>query len=165
MEKIFSGNVETGGNIIFSSVFRFNDSDILKDVSRVYVLAVDDFGKVPLIFNSKRHIWGFPGGHSKDGETLEETAFRECVEEIKKEIIYIEKKFVIISNLESSKDVQVICFAKIKGDKNSFSDSEESVTEVVFSEVSDVLKKIKNEEVWSEILSEFKKWSVKKLLL
>ena len=46
------------------------------------IMFLTDDGNTLLLQYAQNGLWSFPGGHIEDGETAEEAAKRECVEEI-----------------------------------------------------------------------------------
>ncbi len=162
MEKISTREIKIGEKIIPVSIYSIKEDEKVENFSRVYVVVADNEGKVALIYNSKRKIWGFPGGHPEEDETIKETAQRECVEEIKYSIKDCEPKFVLYNKLDDNKEeTQIICFAKIDKESNEFVDENESVKEIKFVNVENVREKIGNADLWEDILQGFKDWLIK----
>jgi 8-oxo-dGTP pyrophosphatase MutT (NUDIX family) len=159
MEKIKTTIISIGINTIEVELYNIEEKDNIEDISRVYVVAIDEEGKVPLIYNSKRDIWGFPGGHIEKGESIIAAANRECIEEIKKSIKNCEQKFLMINQLDENKnEKQVICFAKIGQDSVEFIDENESIKKIVYLQIDEIIQKIGNENLWRPIITEFNNW-------
>jgi ADP-ribose pyrophosphatase YjhB (NUDIX family) len=117
MEKISTREIKIGEKIIPVSIYSIKEDEKVENFSRVYVVVADNEGKVALIYNSKRKIWGFPGGHPEEDETIKETAQRECVEEIKYSIKDCEPKFVLYNKQRDNGKLRY-CFARIDKDSN-----------------------------------------------
>lgn len=49
--------------------------------------------------NDDKMFWSFPKGHQEDGETDEETALRETLEEVGLEVEIIDKTPIIVNHL------------------------------------------------------------------
>ena len=161
MKKIKDKQVNVGANNINVTIFQIEKEDILENVSRIYIVAINSDNKVPLIYNSKRDIWGFPGGNIEEGETLEKAALRESVEEIKMSIKDIENKYMLINKIDDDKEEkQIICFAKVGEENTEFKDKNESVKQVIYVPVNDIISKIGNESLWDIIINEFKNWII-----
>jgi ADP-ribose pyrophosphatase YjhB (NUDIX family) len=159
MKKISTKEIKIGEKAISVSIYSIEKDESTKDFSRVYVVVADDEGKIALIYNSKRKIWGFPGGHSEEGETINETAQRECVEEIKYSIKDCEPKYALSNKLDDNKEeTQIICFAKVDRESDEFVDENESVKEIKFVNVESVKEEIGNADLWEDILQGFKEW-------
>lgn len=136
-----------------------NNDKYLKDISRVYAIGINKDNLVPVIFNSNRGIWGFPGGHKESGESMEETVRREFKEETGFSILKCEPKFIIKSVLdEKQEEGQVICFCLV-GEKEDIKHTEdETVTEVKLLPVDEVLDTVGNHKLWEDIFNSFKEW-------
>lgn len=155
---MYKTTVNIGEKVISITVKKIKSDEIPDKISRVYVLAFDDDGNVPLIFNSKRKIWGFPGGHTGEGETIEQTAYREFAEEVNRELIEGNKRFLIINKIDDDKEEnQIICFGKVGDKKTDITDEEESVSEVSFVPIQDVISHIGNTQLWGPIVGELRK--------
>ena len=159
MEKVKEVLVNAGSREANVKIFKINNPDKLQDLSRVYVIATNSEKKVPLIYNSKRNIWGFPGGHIKEGESVENAASRESIEEIKKTIKNCESKFLLINKIDEEEEKnQVVCFANIGKDSTKFQDEYESVKKIVYVEIDEIIQKIGNRNLWESIISELNNW-------
>ena len=159
MKKIKEILIKAGLRKVNVQIFKINNSDKLQNLSRVYIIAVNQSKKVPLIYNSKRNIWGFPGGHIEKGESVNDAALREGVEEIKKTIKNCESRFMLVNKIDETEDEnQIICFATIGENSTKFQDKHESVKEVVYVEIDEVIQKIGNRNLWEPIISELKNW-------
>lgn len=162
MKKICEEIVSVGDKVITVKVCKIDKKDKLISFSRVYVVVCNKKSEVALIYNSKRGIWGFPGGHPNEGESIEEVASRECIEEIGYSISECEPVYVLINKLDGNKEeLQVICFAKIKEKNDSLKDENESVTNVKFVALSKVLNEMGNASLWREIIKGFGEWQGK----
>ncbi|MFA4960080.1 MAG: NUDIX hydrolase [Candidatus Pacearchaeota archaeon] len=107
----------------------------------------------------KKRYLGFPGGHVEEGESVIETANRECIEEIKKNIQGCELKFLMINKIDDNKkEKQIICFAKIGDDSEEYIEENESVKKIVYAPINEIISKIGNGDLWSPIIESFKKW-------
>lgn len=159
MEKISTNNVRVGEKVVLVTVYKIEEVEKIKDISRVYVLAGNEKGEVALIFNSKREIWGFPGGHPNENETIKESAQRECIEEINYSIKNCELKYVLSNKLDDNKEeLQAICFAKINEVSKEFVDEDESVSEVKFVTTDKILEEVGNSELWKDIIQGYSEW-------
>jgi len=158
MKKISDKKIKIGSNTIPVSVYSIYENEKI-NFSRVYVIASDNNGDIALIYNSKRDIWGFPGGHPNENESFEKAAKRECVEEIKYSIKNCEARFVLSNKIDGQEEeFQIICFAKIDKKSTEFVDEDESVSEIKFVKTSDVQKEIGNEGLWEEIIQGYRDW-------
>jgi ADP-ribose pyrophosphatase YjhB (NUDIX family) len=159
MKKINTHKIIVGQKKVKVDLYKINKNDNLNNLSRVYVIASDKNKKIPLIYNSKRKIWGFPGGHIEKGESYLNTALRECIEEIKKTIKKCQEKFLLINKIDSKKkEKQIICFAKISEECENFIDENESVNKIIYTPIDKIISKIKNKNLWEPILNQFKEW-------
>ncbi len=159
MKKIKETKVNIGTKEVIVGIYGLDNSDELKDLSRVYVVAVDADNNVPLIYNSKRDIWGFPGGHVEEGESIDKAALRESIEEIKKTITKCAYKFMLINKIDNEKEEkQIICFARVGEDSTDFKDENESVKQVIYTPISEIISKIGNEELWNVIIESLNEW-------
>lgn len=158
MKKITTKKIKIGEKTLPVTIHSINKEDKI-NFSRVYIIASNNNGKIALIYNSKRNIWGFPGGHPEKNETVYETAQRECIEEIKYSIKNCEPKYVLSNKLDDeTEEMQIICFAKINKKSNKFVDENESVNQIKFTKVENVLNEIGNADLWKEILQEYNQW-------
>jgi len=158
MKKIKTSSVFAGSRKVDVDIYALNEDNKLVDLSRVYIVAIDKKNNVPLVFNSKRNIWGFPGGHVEKGESFMNTAMRESIEEIKKKINNCQQKFLLINKIDGEKEEkQVVCFAEIGEDCNDFADENESVKEVVYTPISEIISKVGNKDLWDPIIDELTK--------
>jgi 8-oxo-dGTP pyrophosphatase MutT (NUDIX family) len=124
-----------------------------KKPSRVYTIALNENKQIGLIYNSKRNIWGFPGGHTEPEETIFETAKREYIEEMGYSIKDIKIIATIISQIDENKfEEQVICLATIENKSKEYIDENETVTKKGFFDKEKVLKNIGNKELWKPLL-------------
>ena len=159
MEKLKTAKIIAGSREVNVEVYGLEDKDELSNLSRVYVIAVDKNKSVPLIYNSKRDIWGFPGGHVDEGESCSQTASRECIEEIKKTINDCQPKFLLINKIDNEEEEnQVVCFAKIGRECTDNVDENESVKKVIYVPIGEIISKIGNEDLWGLIVDNFKLW-------
>ena len=152
--------IKIKGKLVFVDVFLI-EKDEVKDFSRVYVVVRNSDNKIALIYNSKRDVWGFPGGHSEEGESVYDTAMRECVEEIGFSIKNCESKYVLLNKLDNGEEkMQIICFAEIDKESKKFVDENESVSCVKFVDIKNIQEEMGNFDLWEGILQEYKKWRV-----
>lgn len=159
MEKIKTTSISIGGISVWSELYKISKDEGFESLSRVYVIAIDKNKEVPLIYNSKRNIWGFPGGHIERGESVAESANRECIEEIKKSIKDCEQKFLMINKLDGDKkEKQIICFARIGEDNEEYIEENESIKKVVCVPTEEIIFKIGNRNFWEPVIKEFKEW-------
>ncbi|MGB3921967.1 MAG: NUDIX hydrolase [Minisyncoccia bacterium] len=141
------------------SIFKIESDSDLFGASRVYVLGVNKGGSVCIIFNAKRKIWGFPGGHIDEGESVTEAIKRESMEECGYSLEIVEPKFVIENVVDDKVEKQVICFGRFEHNINKLNAAEgETVTDVRFVNLSELNTLISLPQVWSEIIEEFELW-------
>jgi len=159
MKQISIIEVGIGDRTAPVTLYKIEEGETLSSISRVYVLASNENNEVVLIFNEKRKIWGFPGGHTEENETVTQTAKRECIEEIKYSLKSCEPSYVLSNKLDDdTESLQVICFAKLGEPSNEFVDENESVKEVKFVPVENVLDELGNAALWNQILEKYKVW-------
>ena len=157
MKNLGIVKVNAGSREVEVNLFDLEEGDKIENLSRVYVIALDGDQKVPLIYNSKRDIWGFPGGHIEKDESFKESALRECIEEIKRTINTCKKKFLLVNKIDGEKEEnQVVCFAKLGKKCENYKDENESVTNVKYFNTDEIISKIGNEELWNPIINSLK---------
>ncbi len=123
MKRISVIEVSIGDKTVPVTLYGVEEDETLSSISRVYVFASNEKKEVALIFNEKRKIWGFPGGHTERNETVVETARRECIEEIEYSLKSCKPAYVLSNKLDNGvESLQVICFAKIGESSNEFID-------------------------------------------
>lgn len=113
-------------------------NDIRKKIKKVYGVVFVD-GKLVLIYNSKRDIWGFPGGTIEPGEGVENALSREMEEEAN---ISISKKAFLGYGWIDDDNQNLQAFFYVDGLKlgDFISDPDESVTKNEHIEPSDYTK-------------------------
>jgi len=159
MKQVSVINVRMGDETIPVTLYKIEENETLPEVSRVYVFASNEKNELALIYNSKRDIWGFPGGHADENETVVQTATRECIEEIQYSLDACEPHYVLSNKVDdTTESLQVICFAKTGKPSTEFVDDAESVSEVKFSPINNVLEEVGNKELWEEILKNYEAW-------
>jgi ADP-ribose pyrophosphatase YjhB (NUDIX family) len=160
MKKIMILPVTVGANEGKVEVYKLDENDILSDLSRVYIIAIDKNKELPLIYNSERGIWGFPRGHIKKGESYINAALRECAEGINRIIENCQQKFLLVNKIDGEKEEkQIVCFAKVGKKCIDYTDKNESVKKVIYTPISKVISKMGNKELWNPILNSFEVWS------
>lgn len=128
----------------------------LNNISRVYVIACNNDWNIWLIYNSKYNIRWFPWWHKNQNEDIIQTANREYIEEMWYDLSECTIKYVIENQIESDKiEKQVICFWRIGNINTSQIEAEESVTEIWFFWLNDIVKKIWNKLLWEKIVIDF----------
>lgn len=161
MEKIQDCVVNLGSSEVKVYIFSLDDNDELLDISRVYVIARGASGNIPLIYNSKRDIWGFPGGHVEEGESVERAANRECIEEIQRSISNCTPRFLLLNKIDDkTEEKQIVCFANIEEKNDSLKDDNESVNRVEYLSFDEVKKRLGNLDLWDSILEDFSMWNL-----
>ena len=159
MRKLKESVVFMGSNKTKVYLYKLSTDDEVVNISRVYVLAMDDSKKIPLIYNSKRNIWGFPGGHVEESESIQEAANRECIEEIERSIVRCESKFLLVNKLDTKiEEKQLICFAFLGKKNNSLKDNAESVSKIKYLSIEEIKTKLGNSELWAPIFEDFNLW-------
>jgi len=159
MKEISVIQIEIDKKIVPVTIYKIEEGENIPLVSRVYVFVSNDKNEMALIFNDKRKIWGFPGGHTEENESIEQTARRECVEEIKYSLESCEPAYALSNKLDNDIDsLQVICFAKIDKPSNEFIDENESVTLVKFLPIDEVLSEVGNASLWCDLIQNYKVW-------
>ncbi|MCH7851089.1 MAG: NUDIX hydrolase [Nanoarchaeota archaeon] len=159
MEQIYCGDVKFAGKTDNLSLHKIKNDERFDNLSRVYVIVGDDKNNLALIYNSKREMWGFPGGHSEEGESVKETAERECAEEINYTVTNIEQKYAFSYKSGDKEQIHVLCFAKLGEEEHETFDEDESVSEVKFIPISEVAGKIDCGKIWKDIINEYKNWN------
>ncbi|HET8574930.1 MAG TPA: NUDIX hydrolase [Candidatus Paceibacterota bacterium] len=141
-------------------VYALGKNAVPSTFSRVYAIAFHQAdGLVPVIFNSKRNIWGFPGGHRESGEAFSQTIKREMSEETGFDVIFCEPRYCISSILDNDhEENQIICFCIVKKSETREVDPDETVTEVKMLPIQEVLAKVNNKELWENMLDDFSLW-------
>jgi 8-oxo-dGTP pyrophosphatase MutT (NUDIX family) len=156
MKKII---VSMGDKKVPVSISKLDSSMFIEKISRIYAIGITEDGMVPLIFNSKRGIWGFPGGHTEEGETFEQTIRREFAEETGFNISNCEMKYYISSKLdEENEENQIISFCRVKNRDAKAYDINETVTDIRLVPVGKVLSLVGNQELWEDIIVDFMQW-------
>lgn len=159
MKKIDDKTVTIGDKSVIISIFKLDAQESLENLSRVYVIGANKSGEVVLIYNSKRNIWGFPGGHLDKGETVLDTARREFIEEVHRDIENVKVTYLLVNQLDGDQqEAQAICFAMVGEENTSFVEKDETVTETKFVPVQDVAAEVGNLGLWTDILEDFQEW-------
>jgi len=165
MKKISVIKINIGDRVVPTTIYKVEKGEALPSISRVYVFASNDNGEIALIFNDKRKIWGFPGGHTEKNEAVEQTANRECIEEIGYSLKSCEPSYVLSNKLDDdTESLQVICFAKVGSPSNEFVDENESVSTIKFVPIDGALEKVGNFLLWEDLIKNYKTWLQKKSL-
>ena len=100
--------------------------EMISFVTKVYGITFFE-NKLVLIYNSKRDIWGFPGGTIEQGESLKEALLREILEET--ELRLVSSEYLGYSYINANKnELQVFFYVEAEKIKDGFVDPDESVT-------------------------------------
>lgn len=152
----YTTQIQIGEKNIEVHVEKIASDFVLDDISRVYVVACNDDEKIGLIYNSKRDIRWFPWWHTEQNESIIETAKREYIEEMRFDLQTSIPSYILRNQIDTHTiEKQVICFWKIGMQSNAFTEDLETVTQVWFFDVEEVLKKIKNTDLRKSILEDF----------
>lgn len=102
--------------------------------------------KLVLIYNSKRNIWGFPGGTIEENETIEEALTREMIEEAQ---IQVSKAIFLgyVWTEDTQDSLQLFFFVKGNQLGEFIADPDEGVTENRYIELSEWSKYLPWKEV------------------
>ena len=148
---------ESGRTMI--SISKIDSKNLPIDISRVYSVGITMDGLVPLIFNAKRGIWGFPGGHVEKEESVEAAVRREFGEETGFTVLYCEPQYCLSSVLdEVHPQNQIIYFCRLGAQDSQERATDESVTNVRLVRTNEILNIIGNQEIWTDILNDFSEW-------
>ena len=110
-------------------------------VTRCYTIAHDPMGKYVLVYNSKRGIWGFAGGHVETNETIETTAQREFEEETGLQLISAKPSYILVNKLDDTHAEAQIIFV---GQTNN----QPSKIEKEADESVNAIKAVKKDEIF-----------------
>ena len=84
----FKSSYQYEGKTILVAWFDLIDKHI-PDILWQQVYAIGDLdGKVPVVFHSDRDVANLPGGHTEQGESIDETIKREMIEETNLKVIW-----------------------------------------------------------------------------
>lgn len=139
------------------TVSKISSEDMLEQLpfTRVYTIAADQAWKIGIVYNAKRQIRGFPGGHSEEGEHYDETAYREYNEETWYQLKALQPAYLLKNSGNQDVSFDLIVFGRLGAQSIEYQDIHESVTEVAFVSLSELWKKIGNKPLWEPILDAF----------
>ena len=97
----------TSNNYSMQTKVRNNEGETLKSGCVV----VNENKDVLLVTNKELNIWAFPKGHVEEGETLEEVALRETLEETGYEVVIIKRLEDVRYESRQTQTGEPICVA------------------------------------------------------